>query len=313
MSEPLALAGLRVAVTGGGGFLGGHIVAALRRRGAEVVVPRRAQVDLRDPAAAWAWFEAARPQAIVHAAATGGGIGWMRLHPATACTDNVLMTTATLEAARRLAVRRYVGVSSACAYPGDAEQPMREEQLERGAPEPTNGPYGYAKRLMLVQGRAYAEEHGLDCAFVVPTNLYGPGDDFSSARSHVVSALIQRFEAARRAGDPEVVCWGTGRATRDLLHAADAAEAVARLLEVGGGPDPINVGSGAERSVAEIAAAVARAVGYSGRIVWDTSKPDGMPRKVLDTRRARERIGWAPAVDLERGLRETVEWYRSCL
>lgn len=311
MSEPLGLAGLRVLVTGGGGFLGGHLVHRLRARGAEVIAPRRAEVDLRDPAATLRLAQEARPDAIVHAAATGGGIGWMRLHPATACTDNLLLATSTIEAARVVGVRRYVGVSSACAYPGDAPQPMREESLEAGAPEPSNGPYGYAKRVMLVQGRAYAEQYGLDCAFVVPTNLYGPGDDLSPTRSHVVSALLQRFEAARRAGDGEVVCWGTGRATRDLLHVGDAARAILRLLEVGGGPEPINLGSGEERSITELAGEIAAAVGYTGRITWDTTRPDGMPRKVLDTRRARERLGWAPEVDLPTGLRETVSWYRS--
>lgn len=307
----MSLRGARVLVTGGAGFLGRHVVDELRRAGAEPIVPRRAQVDLRDGRAAADLFARERPELVVHAAAVGGGIGFMRAHPGVACTDNLLLNTVVLDAAWRAGVRRFVGVSSACAYPVDPPQPMREEDIERGAPEPTNGPYGYAKRVMLVQGAAYAAEYGFDCAFVVPTNLYGPHDDFHPERSHVVPALIRRFEEARRAGAPAVDCWGTGRATRDLLHARDAAQAITRLLEIGGGPAPINLGSGQERTVREIAEAVARAVGYQGVLRWDASKPDGMPRKVLDTTRARERLDWSARVSLDDGLRETVEWYRS--
>lgn len=308
----LGLAGRRVVVTGGGGFLGSHVAERLRAQGAVVAVPRRAEVDLRDPAATLAWFEAARPELVVHAAATGGGIGFMRAHPAVACTDNLLLNTSVIEAARRVGVERYVGVSSACAYPANPRQPMVEADIETGAPEPTNGPYGYAKRLMLVQGVAYAQEYGLDCAFVVPTNLYGPRDDFDPARSHVVPALVRRFEEARRAGAAHVDCWGTGRATRDLLYVGDAAEAVVRLLEVGGGPEPLNLGSGAERTVREIAEAVAEAVGFHGELRWDVTKPDGMPRKVLDTGRAAARLGWAARTSLADGLQETVAWFRHC-
>ena len=188
---------------------------------------------------------------------------------------------------------------------------MREEDIEAGAPEPTNGPYGYTKRLMLVQGAAYAAEYGFDCAFAVPTNLYGPYDDVAPARSHLVAALLLRFEAARMEGLAEVTCWGTGRATRDLLYAGDAAEGIVRLLERGGGPEPINLGSGVERSVAEVAAAVAAAVGYTGRLLWDPTKPDGMPRKVLDSSRAVARLDWRAATSLEEGLRELVRWFRT--
>lgn len=307
----MKLEGARVVVTGGHGFLGSQVCALLRARGALPLVPRRAEVDLRDEAATRAWFAAQAPDFVIHAAATGGGIGWMREHPHTALLDNLRMNTNVLEAAR--AARRVVGVSSACAYAVDAEQPMREERLFAGEPEATNGPYGHAKRLMLVHGAALHAEHGVDCAFVVPTNLYGPGDDFGPTRSHVVGALIRRFEDARREGASEVVCWGSGRATRDLLHVRDAAEGIVRLLEIGGGPAPINLGGGVERSVAEIAAAIARAVGWSGHIGWDRGKPDGMPRKLLHLGRAAERLGWAPQVDFDEGLRETVAWYRqSC-
>lgn len=309
MSE---LAGARVLLTGGGGFLGRHVGDALHARGAEVLVVRSADCDLRDRSSTLALLAGVRPDYVVHAAAVGGGIGWMRAHPATAYAGNVLMNTCVVEAAARVKVRRLVGVSSACAYAVDARQPMREEDLQVGQPEPTNGPYGLAKRMMLVHGAACAQESGLDCAFVVPTNLYGPGEDVSPERAHVVGALIRRFEDARRAGAEAVTCWGTGRATRDLLFVRDAAEGIVRALEVGGGPDPVNLGSGDERTVAEIAGAVASAVGFEGHIDWDASKPDGMPRKVLDTTRARTRLGWAARTPLEEGLLETVEWFRSC-
>lgn len=296
-------------VTGAHGFLGKHVRRVLEARGDVVYAPTRAEVDWRDEAATRAWFAAHRPERVVHAAVVGGGIGWMKEHPHTALIDNVRMTTNVLEAAR--GASRVVGISSACAYAVDAVQPMREEALFAGEPEPTNGPYGHAKRLMLVHGAALHAQHGVDCAFVVPTNLYGPGDDFGPTRSHVVGALIRRFEEARSSKAKEVTCWGSGRATRDLLHVADAAEAIVRALEVGPGPEPINLGSGVERTIAELADAVAVAVGWSGAIHWDTSKPDGMPRKVLAIDRARERLGWAPRVDFADGLRETVEWFRA--
>jgi GDP-L-fucose synthase len=306
-----SLAGARVLVTGGGGFLGGHIVAALRAAGAEVLAPRRVTLDLRSEADVRAWFRAQRPAFVVHAAATGGGIGWMKDHPADAYVDNIRMSTSVLEAAREIGVRGLVGVSSACAYAVDAVQPMREESVFAGEPEPTNGPYGHAKRAMLVHGAALAQQHAFPCGFVVPTNLYGPGDDTGPARSHLVGALLRRFEDARAQGLREVTCWGTGRATRDLLYAPDCAEGIVAALQAAPGAAPINLGSGVERTVAEIARAVADAVGWEGTIHWDATKPDGMPRKVLDTGRARERLGWTPRTSLAEGLRETVAWYRA--
>jgi GDP-L-fucose synthase len=308
----LSLDGARVAVTGGAGFLGRAVCARLVAAGAVPRVPRRAEVDLRDAGATARWFAAQRPDLVVHAAASGGGIGWMRAHPATSFADNVLLNTVVLDAAWRAGVRRLVGVSSACAYAADAAQPMREDALFAGEPEPTNGPYGHAKRAMLVHGRALHEEHGFDCAFVVPTNLYGPGDDFGP-RSHVVAALVRRFEEARVAGVNVVTCWGTGTATRDLLYVEDAAAAIVALLARGGGPAPINLGSGEERTLAEIARACAEAVGYAGALDWDRGQPDGMPRKVLDTTRALERLSWRPRVALREGLARTVAWHRAQL
>ncbi len=306
MSE---LRGARVLVTGGAGFLGRRVVARLEGAAATPFVVRSTEVDLRERGATFDLLASLRPDHVVHCAAAGGGIGWMRLHPATAYSTNVLMNTNVLDAAQAAGVRRLVGVSSACAYAVDAPQPMREADVFLGEPEPTNGPYGLAKRAMLVHGRALHEEHGFDCAFVVPTNLYGPEDDFGP-RSHVVAALIRRFEEARREGAPEVVAWGTGRATRDLLYVDDAADAIVLTLERGGGPAPINLGSGVERPIATIARAVATAVGYEGAIAWDAARPDGMPRKVLDVRVAESRLGWRARTSLDAGLAEAVTWYR---
>jgi GDP-L-fucose synthase len=298
-------------LTGGGGFLGGHLREALSRAGARVRAPSRAELDLRDHEAVRRWCRDARPDVVIHAAATGGGIGWMRAHPATAFSDNVRMATAVLEAAAEVGVRRLVGIGSACAYAGDAPQPLREACIFAGEPEASNGPYGHAKRALLVLGEALAQERGLACAFVVPTNLYGPGDDTGPTRSHLVGALLRRFEEARLAGARDVTCWGTGRATRDLLYAPDCAEGVLAALSLAPDAGPINLGSGMERSVASIAEAVAEAVGWQGTIHWDVEKPDGMARKVLDPARAREVLGWRARTPLDVGLQETVAWFRS--
>jgi GDP-L-fucose synthase len=301
---------MRVLVTGAHGFLGQHLRGALQQRNHTVLGPSRAELELGDRSAVQGWFRTNRPDACIHAAAAGGGIGWMKEHPETALIGNVLATTHVLEAATDLGIP-VVGVSSACVYPRDCAQPMREADIYAGAPEPTNGPYGHAKRLMLVQAEAAAAERGLRCAMVVPTNLYGPFDHFDPARSHIVAALIRRFEEARIAQLPSVTCWGSGRATRDLLYAADAAEAILSALERLPGPAPINLGTGVEHTTAQIATAVAESVGYEGQIFWDSTRPDGMPRKVLDSQLAQEKLAWNARTSLEDGLRETVRWYRS--
>ena len=295
-------------ITGAHGFLGHHLIRAAQSRGFRTLTPTRSELDLCDRTAVQRFVEHHRPEAILHAAATGGGIGWMKEHPETALLGNVLATTHILEAATDHKIP-LVGVSSACVYPRVCPQPMREEDIYQGEPEPTNGPYGHAKRLMLVQGQAAFQERGLTCSFVVPTNLYGPHDHFSPTRSHIVAALLSRFLDATRQNIPVVTCWGTGTATRDLLYAADCAEAVLVALERNPGPEPINLGTGVEHTTRDIAEACARTCGYRGRIDWDTSRPDGMPRKVLDTTRAMQKLGWSAKTSLEDGLRETLEWY----
>lgn len=301
---------MRVLVTGAHGFLGQHLRRAVEGAGHEVLGPSRSEVELTDRRAVQNYFLEKRLDACIHAAATGGGIGWMKDHPETALIGNVLASTHVIEAATDAGIP-LVGVSSACVYPRVCPQPMRETDIYEGEPEPTNGPYGHAKRLMLVQAAAAAAERGLRCAMLVPTNLYGPHDHFDPSRSHIVAALVRRFEEARLSRAPSVTCWGSGRATRDLLYAGDAAGAVLRALERLPGPAPINLGTGVEHTTAAIATAVAQAVGYEGEILWDSSRPDGMPRKVLDSGRAMEQLGWMARTSLEDGLGETVRWYRS--
>jgi len=302
--------GRRVVVTGGAGFLGSHIVDRLRARGAEVVIPRSATHDLREEGACVRLMDP-RPDVVIHAAVNGGGIGYMRHHPASVYTDNTLMNTHLLHAAFEAGVEKFVGVSSVCAYPRDAPIPMREEDLWAGYPEPTNAAYGLSKKMMMEQGRAYRQQYGFCSIFPMPVNLYGPRDHFDPERSHVVPALIKKCVEARERGDDHIIAWGTGRATRELLYVEDCADAVLRMAEVFDRPDPINIGTGVETSVRELVETVAAACGFTGAIRWDTTKPDGQPRKCLDVSRGRDWLGWEAKVDLAEGLKRTVEWYLS--
>lgn len=297
----------RVFLTGGSGFLGSFLAERLRAAGAELIAPRSAELDLRDGPATLAALQAARPQLVLHAAVDGGGIGYMQGHPASVFHNNVLMNTHTLHAAWACGAERFVGVSSVCAYPRDTPVPMREEALWSGYPEPTNGPYGLSKRMMMEMGRAYHAQYGLRVVFPMPTNLYGPRDNFDPARSHVVPALIRRCLEAREQGLRELVAWGTGRATRELLYVEDCADAVLLLAERWESPEPINVGNGQEYSVRALVERIAAACGYAGAVRWDTSRPDGQPRKCLDVSRLRE-LGWTARVPLDEGLYRTVQW-----
>jgi GDP-L-fucose synthase len=298
-----------VLVTGGAGFLGSHVVDRLQARGARVIVPRSTVVDLRSPEACAAFFREHRPEVVIHAAVDGGGIGYMRAHPASVGVNNLLMNTNVLQASAEVGVRVFVGVSSICAYPRDAAVPMREQDLWTGYPEPTNGSYGISKRVMMSLGEAFREQYGLNAVFPMPVNLYGPRDDFDPRSSHVVPALIRRFLEAREEGREEVVAWGSGRVTRELLYVEDCADAIVLAAERLDRSEPFNLGTGVELTVASIAEAVAKAVGYEGRIRWDASQPDGQPRKLLDVSRAADWLGWRARVDLGEGLRRTVAWY----
>lgn len=310
-ADPRALAGRRVAVTGGAGFLGRYVVERLRAVGVpDAFVPRRRDYDLTHPDAVARFYADAGPEVVVHLAASVGGIGANLAHPGRFLHENVAMGAHVLEGARRAGVRRFVAVGTVCAYPAEPPAPFVEDALWDGLPEPTNAPYGLAKRLLLAQCQAYRAEYGLDAVYVIPTNLYGPGDDFDPATSHVIPALIRRMVEAVDAGADEVVCWGDGHCTRDFLHAADAAEAIVSAASADLGPEPVNLGSGQERSIRQVADAVAAHVGFAGRIRWDDARPSGQRRRVLDITRARRRLGFSPRRTFDEGLRETVAWYR---
>ena len=298
-----------VMVTGGAGFLGRHVVRQLEARGARVFVPRRADYDLRDRERVRAAINDARPDIVVHLAAVVGGIGANREHPGRFFYENAIMGVELMEQARIAGIGKFVGVGTVCAYPKYAPLPFREDDLWNGYPEETNAPYGLAKKMLMVQAQAYREEYGFNAITLLPVNLYGPGDNFDPGSSHVIPALIRKFVDARLRRAPAVTAWGTGRASREFLYVEDAAEGIVLAAERYDDGDPVNLGAGCEISIAELAKTIARHCGYAGEIVWDTTQPDGQPRRMLDTSRARERFGFEARTGFEEGLRRTIDWY----
>ncbi len=301
---------MRVLVTGGSGFLGRRIVEAVRAKGHEVLAPRSAEMDLEDaeaaPAAAKALVRAHGPiDAIIHSAAYYGGIGINQAEPATIFRRNTRMAVTAFELARELGVRKILPIGSACSYPGYVEGDLREDRFWDGALHESVEAYGFTKKVQLVAQHAYHKQHGIASNHLVLTNLYGPDDVFTEYRSHVVSALIKKFTDAA----DEVVLWGDGSPVREFLYVKDAAEAIARALELPHDPEPINVGTGVGTSIRELAELIARLTGFRGRIRWDTTKPNGAARKVLDVERMKAGLRWYPAWSLEDGLAETIAWY----
>jgi len=302
----------RVVVTGGAGFLGSFVVEQLRARGAEFVfVPRRHEYDLRDAAAIRRLYEQTRPDVVIHLAAVVGGIGANRRHPGRFFYDNAVMGIQLIELARQFGVGKFVCVGTVCSYPKFTPVPFRETDLWAGYPEETNAPYGLAKKMLLVQLQAYRQEYGFSGIYLIPTNLYGPRDHFDLENSHVIPALIRKCVEAQERGEPKIVVWGTGRATREFLYVEDAAEAIVLAAERYDGPEPINLGSGEEISIRELVDLIRELTGYGGDVEWDTSQPDGQPRRRVDTTRAREWLGWEARTPLREGLRRTIEWYRT--
>src|SRR3954467_9121617 len=302
----------RVLVTGGSGFLGRHVVSALERHGCrDVVVVRKARYDLTSEPDVIRLFREVRPHVVVHLAAVVGGIGANRESPGRFFYQNVMMGALVMEHARRARVEKFVGVGTICAYPKLAPVPFREDDLWNGYPEETNAPYGMAKKMLLVQGQAYRQEYGFEAIHLLPVNLYGPHDNFDPSSSHVIPALIRKFVEAREAGAPEVVCWGTGNATREFLYVEDCAEGIVVATEQYDDPEPVNIGAGFEISIRDLAGLIAELTGFTGTLAFDRTKPDGQPRRMLDVSRARQRFGFTATTDFRAGLRRTIDWYRA--
>jgi len=303
------LAQKKVAVTGGHGFLGRHVVAALQRRGAVVSVPRKSQYDLTREADVERMYSDLEPDIVIHLAAVVGGIGANRDSPGLFFFENVMLGALTLEHARRRGVEKFVGVGTICAYPKLAPVPFMERDLWNGYPEETNAPYGIAKKMMIVQSMGYREQYGLHSIVLFPVNLYGPRDNFDLHTSHVIPAMVRKFVSARENGDKEVVLWGDGSPTREFLYVEDAAEGIVLGAERYDSSDPVNLGSGVEISIRDLAEKIAKAARYEGRFVWDTSKPNGQPRRRLDVTRAKERFGFTAGTTFDRGIAATVAYY----
>jgi GDP-L-fucose synthase len=300
----------RVAVTGGAGFLGSHLVAALKSRGCrEIVVPRRAEYDLTREEAVIRFYADHRPDIVIHLAAAVGGIGANRENPGRFFYDNLMMGALTMEHARRTGVAKYVAIGTICCYPKFTPVPFREEELWNGYPEETNAPYGLAKKMLSVQSQAYRDQYGFNSIFLLPVNLYGPGDNFDPASSHVIPALVRKFVEAKERGERQVVVWGDGTATREFLYVTDAADAVLRATERYDGAAPVNIGAGFEISIKDLASKIAALTGFTGGLTWDTTKPNGQPRRCLDVSRAEKLFGFRATTSFDAGLKTTVEWY----
>jgi GDP-L-fucose synthase len=303
-------AGKTAVVTGGSGFLGRVVVRVLRERGATVIVPRSTDYDLTTPGAADRLLADSRPQHVIHLAARVGGIGYNQAQPAPLYLDNLLMGTHVIEAARVSGtVEKTTLVGTVCSYPKFTPVPFLEGSLWDGYPEETNAPYGIAKKAHLIHAQVNAAQYGQQFAYLIPTNLYGPGDKFHPTVSHVIPALIKNCVEATEAGRDKVGVWGTGRASREYLFVEDAAEAIVLAAEHHVGTDPINIGNDREVTIRETVETIARLVGFEGELVWDPTKPDGQPRRRVDVHRAEEQLGWRAQMGFEDGLRRTIDWY----
>ena len=300
----------RIVVTGGSGFLGRHVLAELERRGyRSSFAPRKAEYDLTREVDVARLYADVRPDIVLHLAAVVGGIGANRENPGRFFYDNLLMGALTMEHARRAGVQKYVAIGTICCYPKFTPVPFREEDLWNGYPEETNAPYGLAKKMLLVQAQAYRQQYGFNAVFLLPVNLYGPGDNFDPDSSHVIPALIRRFIEARDERRPFVEVWGDGSATREFLYAEDAARAIVLAMEEYESPEPINIGAGFEIAIRDLAHKIRSLVGYAGEIRWDTSKPNGQPRRSLDVSRAELSFGFRATTSFDEGLSHTINWY----
>ena len=300
----------RVLVPGGAGFLGSFVVDKLNQRGCRhVFVPRSKDYDLRDRDSVIRVYTDAKSQFVIHLAAVVGGIGANRANPGKFYYDNAIMGLELMEYGRQFGVEKFVAVGTICAYPKFTPVPFKEEDLWNGYPEETNAPYGLAKKMMLVQAQAYRAQYGFNAIFLLPVNLYGPGDNFDPETSHVIPAMIRKFVEAKKSRNSEVILWGDGSPTREFLYVEDAAEGIVLAAERYNGEEPVNLGSGQELSIRDLANIIAEEVGFIGKIVWDCTKPNGQPRRCLDTTRAREWFQFEAETPFRQGLRKTIAWH----
>ena len=310
MDKAIDLSAKRICITGGAGFLGTHLIKKLKEHGAkDIFVPEYPEYDLVREADILRMIDTAKPEIIIHLAAKVGGIGANREKPGEFFYDNLMMGVQLIHHAWRQGVEKFVAIGTICAYPKFTPIPFKEEDLWNGYPEETNAPYGLAKKMLLVQSHAYREQYGYNSIFLLPVNLYGPGDNFNPASSHVIPALIRKCLEAKEQGSSEIVAWGDGSPTREFIYVEDAAEGITLATEKYNSSEPVNIGASFEISIKDLTETVARLTGFEGSIRWDTSKPNGQPRRKLDTTRAREAFGFEAKTDFEEGLRRTIDWY----
>ena len=312
MTEPSPLANKRICVTGGAGFLGSFIQESLKKRGVtDIFIPLRKQYDLIEVSDIRRMLSDAKPDVIIHLAANVGGIGANMEHPAEVFYDNLMMGVQLIHESWKAGVEKFVAIGTICAYPKYTPIPFKEDDLWNGYPEETNAPYGLAKKMLLVQSQAYRKQYGFNSIYLLPVNLYGPRDNFNPKSSHVIPALIHKCYEAKLNHTTEVVIWGDGSPTREFIYAGDAAEGIVMAAEKYDGPEPVNIGSGMEISIKDLAELIARLIGYEGKLVYDTSKPNGQPRRALDVSRAREYFGFTAKMSFEDGLKQTIDYYIS--
>jgi GDP-L-fucose synthase len=297
-----------VVVTGGAGFLGSHLVKLIAKKHPQkIIVPRSKDFDLREKTDCRKLVKGA--DIVIHLAATVGGIGFNRDFPGTLFYDNILMGAHLMEESRKAGVKKFVALGTICAYPKFTPVPFKEKNLWNGYPEETNAPYGLAKKMLLVQSQAYRAQYGFNAIYLLPVNLYGPGDNFRPQSSHVIPALIKKFVDAKRQNAKSVEVWGTGQATREFLYVADAARGIMLATEKYNGGDPVNLGASFEISIKDLVEKIRKIVGYEGKIVWDHTKPDGQPRRKLDVSRAKKEFGFVSTTNFDNGLKQTIDWY----
>jgi GDP-L-fucose synthase len=301
----------RIVVTGGAGFLGRYVVEGLKKRGCKnIFVPLIEEYDLVQPGDIKRMYDTMKPDIVIHLAAIVGGIGANREHPGKFFYDNLMMGVQLIEQGRLRGIEKFVAIGTVCAYPKFTPVPFKEDDIWNGYPEETNAPYGLAKKMLLVQSQAYRAEYGFNSIFLLPVNLYGPGDNFNPKSSHVIPALIKKCVDAIKAGDDYIECWGTGSVSREFIYAADAAEGILLATEFYNGSEPVNIGAGFEITIKDLVEKVVRLTGFKGRIRWDSSKPDGQPRRCLDTSKAKKLFGFEAKTDFDTGLKQTIEWYK---